>query len=166
MNQAIYHTLQAYQDKVNEINLFLGYPNDRGTDTYATLTPEPVNVGTEEDEQLVYLLSITEQILHLFHNHTEFTEGYAKLVAKKAQDKPVRVLIPLTVFKNWLESDNPEIIGLVQYCNTNGITEATFDENFSEGYDIENVLPKQVYLEFIYPIHAELVQKYGAIIEE
>ena len=170
MNKAIFNTIEEYQAKLAEINDFLGYPNS-DTTTYAELEPSIVEVFEKDEEgndilvRAYYEMPITEKILHLFHNHTEFTEGYAKLIAKKAQEKPVRVLIPLNVFKDWLVSEDPEVMGLVQYCNDNGITEATFDEEFSEGYDVVNVLPKQVYLEFIYPIHAELAQKHGAIIE-
>jgi len=172
MNKAIFNTIESYLDKLVEINQLLGYPDDRGTVTYASFEPEPVEIYEQDEEgndilvRTYYEMQIEQSVLHLFHNHTEFTEGYAKLIAKKAQDKPVRVLVPIDVFKDWQESSHPEVIALMQYCNANGITEAAFEEGFTEGYDVENILPKQVYLEFIYPIHAELAVKHGAIIEE
>lgn len=161
MNQAIYHTLEAYRDKVDEINLFLGYPDNRGTDTYATFNPN--NVGT--DEEPIYLLSIIEEVLHLFNTHMEFTEGYASLITKKSEEKPVRVLIPIRVFKEWQESDDPEIVMLIQYCYTHGITEAELDPSFYEGYDLDKILPRQIMLEYILDEHKDILLKHGAIVE-
>lgn len=171
MNQAIYNTLEEYQDKVNSINTFLGYPNDRGTGTYAPLDIEPTDI-TEVDEEgneilvkQIYLVPITDKVLHLFHDHVEFTDGYAKIVTKKVVVKPVRVLIPVKTFVEWLTSDNPEIQAIVQYCNSAGISEAELNPAFYEGYDLDNVLPKQIYLEYIYSAHADILIRYGAVIE-
>jgi len=56
---AIFDTIQDYLNKLREVNTHLGYPDGRGTERYATETPQPTKQGK-------YAMPISERIAHLF----------------------------------------------------------------------------------------------------
>ena len=56
---ALFTTLKAYRAKNKEVNDYLGYPDGRGTDRYATETPQATIDGK-------YAMPISERVAHLF----------------------------------------------------------------------------------------------------
>jgi len=56
---AQFDSIEAYLAKNDEINVFLGYPDGRGTERYATDNPTKTIEGK-------YAMPVSERIAHLF----------------------------------------------------------------------------------------------------
>ena len=101
MNKAIFNTIDEYLKKLTEINSFLGYPDDRGTVTYASFEPQ------------AFELNVTEKILPLFYKHkTWLINGQAVEAYPWQHDFSLRIIVPKTlitqvreilIFKSYFE---------------------------------------------------------------
>ena len=92
MNKAIFNTIEEYQAKLAEINAFLGYPNNRGTTTYAELNPE------------TFEMPVDSRILPLFYNHKKWRINGEEVERYPwKHDYPLRIIVPKTLIQKYRE---------------------------------------------------------------